>query len=139
MSWRSLGSAPPHERPFIIQLDAAAGVEEYVTVVRFSRRHGVFLDVLNQIVLAPDDERIIGWQPLPEHCPSARPSFSLPPINRRGKAAVLIGLAAAAIVGGVGYLSSFSLIDAIFTMSAVFVLLAIVGLVYQRIRYGAFS
>ena len=137
MEWLAPDSAPTDERAFLIQLDPSPDVAELVSVARYSKRDGVFLDILNRIILTHDDSRLTGWQPLPSR--GAVRSRYLPNVSRRGQYAVLGALAVASAAGLVAYFRNPSVIDAVFTTAAVFVVLVMVGLIYQRIRYGAFS
>ena len=49
MDWLAPDSAPTDERAFLIQLDESPDVIELVSVARYNRRDGVFLDILNRI------------------------------------------------------------------------------------------
>jgi hypothetical protein len=137
MEWLAPDSAPTDERAFLIQLDESPDVVELVSVARFNKRDGVFLDIMNRIILTPDDSRLIGWQPLPNR--GATLARQILPVSRSGHIAALAALVAASFAGGVSYVRNPSVIDAVFTTAAVFAVLVVIGLAYQRLRYGAFS
>ncbi|MEY9785415.1 hypothetical protein [Sinorhizobium fredii] len=137
MEWRTPHTAPIDERAFLIQLEEAPEVVELVSVARFNKRDGVFLDILNCIVLKPGDRRFSGWQPFPRR--GAVAARQIAHISRQGRIGALIALMAACVAGGLTYFRNASVIDAIFTTAFIFAVLVGAGLAYQRLRFGGWT